>query len=241
MYWRRKKKQDGEGNNEKRESMFESLKPNQDRKQTEEFTGVFHNENSGSTNPTHVSRYGNTLDSSPISNSKTINSQETIVPNSTELVIVDHDQTKLEISRRVDLRVCDSQDSGTEIFLDAYTRLINCCGEEQPKFDVMQLSELHIGDDDRKVRYLDDLMQRETTTTKQPASKEHIDEVTRKLDELDVQKAIDGILDKEAARYFTSELLRLTRLKESIWRQKSRVFSLRKETKTRDSFIAQQN
>ncbi|KAK8612897.1 hypothetical protein V6N13_093001 [Hibiscus sabdariffa] len=228
------------------------------------------------------------LDSSPISNSKTINSQETIVPNSTELVIVDHDQTKLEISRRVDLRVCDSQDSGTEIFLDAYTRLINCCGEEQPKFDVMQLSELHIGDDDRKVRYLDDLMQRETTTTKQPASKEqkhvrdmelewakismdegeqpistklkvmkcflkrwnkdifrnmdqHIDEVTRKLDELDVQKAIDGILDKEAARYFTSELLRLTRLKESIWRQKSRVFSLRKETKTRDSFIAQQN
>ncbi|KAK8481644.1 hypothetical protein V6N11_048049 [Hibiscus sabdariffa] len=152
------------------------------------------------------------LDSSPISNSKTINSQETIVPNSTELVIVDHDQTKLEISRRVDLRVCDSQDSGTEIFLDAYTRLINCCGEEQPKFDVMQLSELH-----------------------------HIDEVTRKLDELDVQKAIDGILDKEAARYFTSELLRLTRLKESIWRQKSRVFSLRKETKTRDSFIAQQN
>ncbi|KAK8701915.1 hypothetical protein V6N13_020293 [Hibiscus sabdariffa] len=136
------------------------------------------------------------LDSSPISNSKYVNSQETIVPNSTELVLVDHDQTKLELSMCVDLRVCNSQDNRMDVFSDAATRLINRCGEELPKFDVMQFSELHVspiaqtngplvdtsdtssraitfkkGDVDRKVRYFADLMQKEMTTTKQHVSK----------------------------------------------------------------------
>ncbi|KAK8569326.1 hypothetical protein V6N12_007856 [Hibiscus sabdariffa] len=83
-----------------------------------------------------------------------------------------------------------------EVFSDAATVLINRCGEALPKFDVMQLFELHvspiaqtngplvdtsdtssraitikIGDADRKVRYLAELMKREMATTKQPVSK----------------------------------------------------------------------
>ncbi|KAK8565167.1 hypothetical protein V6N12_058741 [Hibiscus sabdariffa] len=172
------------------------------------------------------------LDSSPISNSKYVNSQETIVPNSTELVLVDHDQTKLELSMCVDLRVCNSQDNRMDVFSDAATRLINRCGEELPKFDVMQFSELHVspiaqtngplvdtsdtssraitfkkGDVDRKVRYFADLMQKEMTTTKQHVSKRG-----------------HGRPRKETK---TNQIWRLTRLKESIWCQKSRVLWLK--------------
>ncbi|KAK8631546.1 hypothetical protein V6N13_028329 [Hibiscus sabdariffa] len=128
-----------------------------------------------------------------ISNSKSVNSKETMVPNSYEM---NYDQTRLEQSKRVDLRVCDSQTIGTEVVSDAYTGLIIRIDLELPKLDVMQLTDLHvspiahttgplvdnsdtlprairikIGAADRKVRYLDDLMQRETTTKKQPALK----------------------------------------------------------------------
>ncbi|KAK8631545.1 hypothetical protein V6N13_028328 [Hibiscus sabdariffa] len=38
-----------------------------------------------------------------------------------------------------------------------------------------------------------------------------IEDVTRRLDNLDMKKANDGVLDEEATRYFTSELWRLNR------------------------------
>ncbi|KAK8533995.1 hypothetical protein V6N12_047396 [Hibiscus sabdariffa] len=258
MYWRRKKKQDGEGSNVKNESMVESLKPTQDRKRVlgvvdennleilrNSAVGRYHDgfynglitsengqrsciltvdllvrvwkveypyksENSEDLSAgvsvdedesTHVqSDLGveavvseTTLQPSHISNSKSVNSKETMVPNSYEM---NYDQTRLEQSKRVDLRVCDSQTIGTEVVSDAYMGLIIRSDLELPKLDVMQLIDLHvspiahttgplvdnsdtlprairikIGAVDRKVRYLDDLMQRETATKKQPALK----------------------------------------------------------------------
>ncbi|KAK9043047.1 hypothetical protein V6N11_071398 [Hibiscus sabdariffa] len=163
MYWRQKKKQDGEGSNVKHESMVESLKPNQDwngeiipirvweveypykLEHSEDLSAGLSVEEDESI---HVQWdlgveavvSATTLNPSPISNNKTINSKETVVPNSTEM---NYDQTRLEQSKHVDLRVCGSQTIGIEVVSDAYTGLIIHSDVKLPKLDVMQLTELH--------------------------------------------------------------------------------------------------